>query len=153
MPKNINCITIIITLKGIEKTKTEKMITKMSEAYFFHQRWKERATNTVMASRFWLTAYIVRLFDFHFSLVYFSRLLKYILAVKFSTFACKMHHNAPQSDSNYHRIIHELLTLVSWLFWYQIFVFQVPMDMAPHSFFILFIFSLLWINPMMSLSK
>ena len=89
----------------------------------------------------------------HFSLVYFIRLLKYILAVKFSTFACKMHHNVPQSDSNYHRIIHELLTLVSWLFWYQIFVFQVPMDMAPHSFFILFIFSLLWINPMMSLSK
>jgi len=79
MPKSINSITIIITLEGIEETKTEKMTTKMSEAYFFHQRWKERVTNTVMASRFWLCAYIVQLFDFHFSLVYFIR-LKYIMA-------------------------------------------------------------------------
>ena len=28
MPKNINSITIIITLEGIEETKTEKMTTK-----------------------------------------------------------------------------------------------------------------------------
>ena len=40
LPKNINCITIIIivTLEGIEKIKTGKKITtKQSEEYFFHQ--------------------------------------------------------------------------------------------------------------------
>ena len=36
MPKNINSITIIITLKGIEKINTEKITTKQSEEYFFH---------------------------------------------------------------------------------------------------------------------
>ena len=79
MPKNINSVTIIITLKGIEKLKTEKMTTKQSEEYFFQQRCEKTSTNTVMASRIWLAAYIVRLFDSHFSLVYFSG-LKYSLA-------------------------------------------------------------------------
>ena len=79
MPKNINSITIIITLEGIERINTEKMTTKWSEEYFFHQRYKETSTNFEMASRFRLAAYIIRLFDSHFSLVYFSR-LKYILA-------------------------------------------------------------------------
>ena len=31
MPKNINSVTIIITLEGIEETNTEKMTTKHSE--------------------------------------------------------------------------------------------------------------------------
>ena len=35
MPKNINSITIIITLEGIEETSTEKMTTKHSEEYLF----------------------------------------------------------------------------------------------------------------------
>ena len=35
MPKNINSITIIITLEGIEQIKTEKkMTTKQSGEYF-----------------------------------------------------------------------------------------------------------------------
>ena len=77
---NINCITIVITLEGIEKMKTEtKMTTRQFEEYFFHQRCQKTSTNTVMASRFWLAVYIVQLFDSHFSLVSFSR-LKYILA-------------------------------------------------------------------------
>ena len=80
MPKNINSITIIITLEGIEKINTEKKMTKKrSEEYFFHQRCEERSTNTVMASRFWLAAYIVRLLDSQFSLIYFSG-LKYTFA-------------------------------------------------------------------------
>ena len=79
MPKNINSITIIIILEGIERIKTEKMTTKRSEEYFFQQRCKETSTNFEMASRFWLAAYIVWLFDSHFSLVHFSG-LKYILA-------------------------------------------------------------------------
>ena len=45
-----------------------------------------------MASRFWLAASIVWLFDSHFSLVHFSG-LKYIVARK-------MRHNARQSDNN-----------------------------------------------------
>ena len=45
-------ITIIITLKGIERINTEKMTAKRSEEYFFHQRCKEMSTNFVMASRF-----------------------------------------------------------------------------------------------------
>ena len=35
MPKNINSITIIITLEGIERINTEKMTTKHSEEYLF----------------------------------------------------------------------------------------------------------------------
>ena len=77
MPKNINCITIVIS---IEKMKTEtKMTTRQFEEYFFHRRCQKTSTNTVMASRFWLAVYIAQLFDSHFSLVSFSR-LKYILA-------------------------------------------------------------------------
>ena len=49
MPKNINCITIIITLEGIEKIKTEKMTTKQSKQsrerlqveYTIEQSWLE----------------------------------------------------------------------------------------------------------------
>ena len=72
-------ITIIITSEGIERINTEKMTTKRSEKYFFYQQCKETSTNFEMSSRFWLAAYIVRLFDSHFSLVHFSG-LKYILA-------------------------------------------------------------------------
>ena len=52
MPANINSITIIITLEGTEKIKTEKMTTKHSEEYFFHQRCEKTSTNFEMASRF-----------------------------------------------------------------------------------------------------
>ena len=31
MPKNINSVSIIITLEGIERINTEKMTTKLSE--------------------------------------------------------------------------------------------------------------------------
>ena len=61
----------------------------LSNNYFLHQRYKKTARTTVMASRLWLAAYIVRLFDSHFSLVYFSG-LKYILAAKFSILGRKM---------------------------------------------------------------
>ena len=63
MTKNINSITIIITLEGIAKTKTEKKSDKkkQSEEYFFHQLCEKTSTNTVIASRFWLAAYITRL--------------------------------------------------------------------------------------------
>ena len=52
MPKNINSITIIITLESTEEIKTEKMTTKHSEEYFFHQRCEKTSTNFEMASRF-----------------------------------------------------------------------------------------------------
>ena len=42
MPKNINSITIIITLEGIEKINTEKMTTKQSEEYFFTSAVRKR---------------------------------------------------------------------------------------------------------------
>ena len=56
MPKNINSITIIITLEGIEEIITEKMTTKHSEEYFIPQRCKKTSTYFEMASRFWLAA-------------------------------------------------------------------------------------------------
>ena len=96
MPKNINSVTIIITLEDTERINTEKMTTKRSEECFFHQRCKEMSTNFEMASRFWLAAYIVWLFDSHFSLVHFSGLksgLKYILARQIIHFRPQ---NAPQ---------------------------------------------------------
>lgn len=52
MPKNINCISIVITWEDVEKIKLKKMATMKSEEYFFHQRYKKAAGNTVMASRF-----------------------------------------------------------------------------------------------------
>ena len=55
--------------KNISFTKTKKM-----------------APSTVMVSRFWLAAYIVRLFDSHFSLVHVSG-LKYILACQILHFS------------------------------------------------------------------
>ena len=45
IPKNIKSIAIIITLGGIEKINTEKMTTKQSEEYFFHQRCQKTSTN------------------------------------------------------------------------------------------------------------
>ena len=60
-----------------ENKNWKKKAAKQSEEYFFRQRCKETATNTVMASRFWLAAYVVRLLISLFSLVYFSG-LKYI---------------------------------------------------------------------------
>ena len=51
--KLYHIIIIIITLEDIEKMKTgKKMATKQYKEYFFHQRRKKAATNTVMASRF-----------------------------------------------------------------------------------------------------
>jgi len=81
MPKNINSITIIITLEGIEKINTEKMTTKQSEEYvFLWQTLYEKVNKPLnLIDLIWLAAWIVRLFDSHFSLVYFKG-LKYILA-------------------------------------------------------------------------
>ena len=42
MPKNINSITIIITLEGIEKTKTEKMASKQSRNISFTNAVRKR---------------------------------------------------------------------------------------------------------------
>ena len=52
MPKNINSITIIITLEGTEEINTKKMTTKHSEEYFFLQRCEKMSTNFEMASQF-----------------------------------------------------------------------------------------------------
>ena len=64
------------------------MIAMKSEEYFFYQRYKKVATNIVVASTFWLLAYLVRLYDSHFSLVYVSG-MKCILAHR-------VRHNGPQ---------------------------------------------------------
>ena len=74
MLKNINCITIVITLEGIEKIKTEKKKkneANQCEEYFFHQGCKKTATNSVMAFRFdrHLTSYDYLIVTFH---CYFS---------------------------------------------------------------------------------
>ena len=54
--KNIDCVTIIITLEGIQKLQTEKKnkkkTTKQSEEYFFKERGKKTSTNTEIASTF-----------------------------------------------------------------------------------------------------
>ena len=71
--------------------KTVYRTKQSTEYFFFNQRCKETVTNSVMASRFWLDAYIVRLCDSQFSLFQFNG-IKYILARK-------MRRNA-QSDNN-----------------------------------------------------
>jgi len=68
----------------------------LSNNYFLHQRYKKTARTTLMASRLWLAAYIVQLFNSQFSLVYFSG-LKYILARQILHFRPQ---NARQSDND-----------------------------------------------------
>ena len=63
MPKNINSITIIITLEGIERINTEK-VTKRSEEYFFHQRCEETSTN-FLDFDWLLTSYDYLILTFH----------------------------------------------------------------------------------------
>ena len=73
MPKNINCISITITLEGTEEIKTEKMPTKQPEECFFHKHCKKTATNIVILLNFdWLLIYIERSFDSRLTLVYFG---------------------------------------------------------------------------------
>jgi len=53
IPKNINCVTIIIILEGIEKLqsdKNKKKTTKQSEECFFKERSKKTSTNTEIGS-------------------------------------------------------------------------------------------------------
>ena len=121
MPKNINCIAIIITLEGIEKIKLKKIITKESEEYFLHQCCRETAKTVVMASRFdWLpTSYYYLILTFHRSV--FSR-LKCILARK-------MRYNARQSDNKYclnkRNVYHSVQGLNLTQFWINLnYVFQ-----------------------------
>ena len=52
MPKNINSVTINITLEGTEKIKTEKNDNKTLSRIFFHRRCEKTSTNFEMASRF-----------------------------------------------------------------------------------------------------
>ena len=54
--------------RGQWENENWKKMEKQSEEYFFHQHCKKMETNTEMASRIWLTAYIVRLFDSHIGL-------------------------------------------------------------------------------------
>ena len=63
MPKNINCITVIISVEGIEKVETKKNDKKTVWRIFLSPTLQENV-NTVLASRSWLAAYIVRLFAF-----------------------------------------------------------------------------------------
>ena len=96
MPKNINC-AIIITLEGIDKTKTTKNDHKTVCRIIipFINVVRKQQKNTVVASRFWLADYIVQLFDSYFSQVYFSR-IKYILASQTLHFSP---HNLPQCST------------------------------------------------------
>ena len=54
MPKNINSITIIITLEDIEKINTEKMTTKHSEECFFFAVSKRQQTLKWLLEFDWL---------------------------------------------------------------------------------------------------
>ena len=49
MPKNISYVSIIFSLEGIEKIKTEKKMTK-KQSEVFHQHCKKTAANAVMAA-------------------------------------------------------------------------------------------------------
>ena len=97
MPKNINCITIVITLEGIEKIQTEKWQQDSLKNIIIHQRWKKKGTNTVMASRFWLATYVIRLFDSRFH-CFILVSLKYILARQILHLSPQ---NAPQCPTNW----------------------------------------------------
>ena len=67
MTKNINSITIIITLEGIERINTEKMTTKRSEEYFFASDARKRQQTLKWLLDFdrLLTSYDYLILTFH----------------------------------------------------------------------------------------
>ena len=97
MPYNINCITIMVFLEWQWGNKNWKKKMTSLKNISFTNAVRKHETNTVMASPFWLPAYIIRLFDSHFSLVYFSR-QKYILAHQILHFSPQ---NVPQCTSEW----------------------------------------------------
>ena len=80
-----------------DEVDTVNLLYLWAVLYFFHQGCKKTAMNSVIASCFELAAYVVGLFDFLFSLVYFSR-LKYILAHQILNFSPQ---NAPRCMTKY----------------------------------------------------
>lgn len=79
-------ISKVVWVKLLRKWKLKK-ITKQTEEFFFHQCCKKIARNTVMASRFWLAASIIWLYESHFSLVYFQQ-AKIHFSLPISPFWC-----------------------------------------------------------------
>ena len=67
MPKNINSITIIITLEGIERINTEKMTTKRSKEYFFTSdaRKRKQTLKWLLDFDWLLTSYDYLILTFH----------------------------------------------------------------------------------------
>ena len=65
MPKNINSITNIITLEGIEEINTEKMTIKHSEEYFFHQRKRQQTLKWLLDFDWLLRSYDCLILTFY----------------------------------------------------------------------------------------
>ena len=68
MLKNINSITIIINLEGIEEINTDKMTAKHFKEYFFHQRCEKTSTNLEMAFYWLLRSYDYLILTFYYCL-------------------------------------------------------------------------------------
>jgi len=106
MPKNINCITIVIAMGALRKWKLKK-ITKQTEEFFFSPMLLEITRNTVMAPRFWLAASIIWLYESHFSLVYFQR-AKIHFSLPISPFWCAQYVTVPD------KVTVMILVLSTW---------------------------------------
>ena len=100
MPKNINSITFIITLEGIEETNTEKNDNKTLWIIFFSPALRENVNKLwngfsiligcLDRTIIWFSFFIGL---FQRAKIHFSPQLKYILARK-------IRHDARQSDNN-----------------------------------------------------
>lgn len=99
-------------MRGHLENKNRKIITKQLVWWIFlSPTLKENVSKHCNGfSIFWLAFYIVRLFDSHFSMLYFS-LLNTHEPAKFSILVCKRHHSAKQSDDNKINILPTLLSI------------------------------------------
>ena len=97
MPKNINSITINITLEGTEKIKTEKNDNKTVWRIYFSPALWENVNKLWNGFSILIGCLDRTIFDSHFLLVYFSG-LKYILARQILHFSPQ---NAPQCPTKW----------------------------------------------------
>ena len=100
MPKNINSITNVITLEGIEETNTEKMTTKQVWIIFFSPALGENV------NKLW-NGFSILIGCLDRTIIWFSVIIGLfqrpkIYYAKFSIWALKMRHDARQGDNLYY---------------------------------------------------
>ena len=100
VPKNLNSITIIITLEGTEEIKTEKNDNKTVWRIFFSPALWENVNKLWNGFSILIGCLDRTIIWFSFFIGLFQRAKIYFSPPNSPALACKMRHNARQSDKN-----------------------------------------------------